>query len=80
MIGVFLEHVEIDALIFQNSFRHFHASSLLGWHRLHTFRPEIFFKLGFLLNSVLRFDHLGGQAYVDFLANPHSNSFTIHLM
>ena len=38
------------------------------------------FKLGFLLNPVLRFDHLGGQAYVDFLANPHSNSFTIHLM
>lgn len=39
-----------------------------------------FFQTWLPLNQVLRFDHLGRQAYVDFLANPHSNSFTIHLM
>ena len=47
----FLEDVEIDALIFQNCFRHFHATPLLCWHRFHTFRPKRFFLFKLDLSS-----------------------------
>ena len=72
--------MEIDALIFQNSFRHFHATPLLGRHCLHTFRPKRFVSSFFLLYPFLRFDHLGRETYVDFCANPNWNPFSAHLI